>query len=874
MKTLPKRGLRKPTEVPGYSMDQIDRASFRAGADPFVGNPATVSLRVGAPNHPEPPAALSLDGQWQMAEGGSERDRLDYEWSDAIPAAVPGSVHAALEKAGLLPDQTMGRNQQIAKQESFKTWWFAKQFQRPKGRGPFRLVFDGVCVHCTVWLNGRRLGSHEGMFGGPAFDITSKLRDENELLVKIEPALDGESRPETNFYHKLNVAWRDTVVFNNVYGWHYTECPSLGIWQGVRIESTPTVSIDQPFIRTLDTDGSMELVADLTSNAGAVGGTVKALIEPVNFKGKSRTFSLPMRVRTGMKKLHVTFRIPDPQLWWPVDMGKPNLYRMTLTYAPQGKGKGQGKVEGIEEALISDTKSFTFGIRTVEMAPLPEGPKPDKYDWTFVVNGKPMFMKGTGWCTMDPLMDFRRERYERFLTMARNEHCQMVRAWGSGMPETDDFYDLCDQLGLLVMQEWPTAWNSHLDQPYDVLEETVRLNTLRLRNRASLVMWCAGNESTNPFGKAIDMMGRLAIELDNTRPFHRAQPWGGSKHGYPAYWERQHPDHHLRATADFWGEFGLASYPMHESVQRYLPKEEQNLWPAPQDGAFAYHTPCFNRRFCMDRIAQQTHKFVPMDCGMEELTIGSQMAQVICLRHQLERARARWPHCSGALLYKLNDNFPAASWATVDWYGAAKISHYFVQDAFAPLHACVLFDSVNNVGCMLNQPVFLLDDADQLNGKSWKVHIRAYNGELKEAANQTFAGKGSIDAAEELGRFTMHWRDTETVPLLVVAEVVVGRKCIDRTFYFVNYEPVKGCLLKLPRTRLKLQSSRGKRVTVTNTGRRPAVGVNIARPGKLDTFTVSDNYFWLDAGESRTVMVNHPEGLTVDAWNAGKTRPR
>ena len=108
----------------------------------------------------------------------------------------------------------------------------------------------------------------------------------------------------------------------------------------------------------------------------------------------------------------------------------------------------------------------------------------------------------------------------------------------SGMPETDEFYNLCDRYGIMVMQEWPTAWNSHREgwQPYPLLEETVRRNTLRLRNHASLVMWGAGNESDRPFGKAIDMMGRYAVELDGSRPFHRAEPWGGSVHNYDCDW--------------------------------------------------------------------------------------------------------------------------------------------------------------------------------------------------------------------------------------------------------------------------------------------------------------------------------------------------
>ena len=419
----------------------------------------------------------------------------------------------------------------------------------------------------------------------------------------------------------------------------------------------------------------------------------------------------------------------------------------------------------------------------------------------------------------------------------------------------------------MVMQEWPTAWNSHDTQPYAMLEETVRRNTLRLRNRASLVMWGAGNESRHPFGRAIDMMGRLSIELDGTRPFHRGEPWGGSVHGYHTYWGRRHPDAHVTWEADFFGEFGSACMPAYESVQRYLPDDEKTLWPAPEDGSFAYHTPIFNCRQGLDRHRQIARYFAPADADMETFTVATQLAQVVVLRHQLERARIRWPNCAGALLYKLNDNFPAASWSTVDWYGAPKIGHYVVQDAFAPLHACVIFDSVRNVSTPLDLPVFLLDDAGELDGKTWSVTARAYNGQLDEIRRETFRGEGTLEAPTRLGTLSLSFEETDTVPLLVVTEVKRGSTLVDRTFYFVNYEHRRGCLFELPETTLEL-NVKGKRATVTNTGRHPAVAVNVARPGHLDTFTVSDNYVWLDAGESVTVEVNQADGLAVSAWNA------
>jgi beta-mannosidase len=847
------------SDSPGASLDDLDNASYRAGPAPLSILPQWVEVRPGALDLPQGSVPLSLSGAWLLAEGEDEEYRFEGEWTDGIPASVPGSVHTALVAAGRLPEPTIGRNQEVARLESFKTWWMKRTFPHTGQTHPARLIFGGVANRCTVWLNGQELGRHEGMFGGPEFEIGDGLRDQNTLVVRLD-SIPNETTPvsERSSNPDNNLSWRRTVVFNNVYGWHYSNLPSLGIWRPVEVVEAADVSIVQLFLATRDAQaGSMSLVVGLVGKTPSWSGMLRASIEPANFEGTACHFEIPVQSDTPEHNLHLRFNIPDPHLWWPVDLGKPNLYHLQLSFESDTGDQ-------------PDSPNLTFGIRTVEMAPLPGGPTPDKFNWTFVINGEPHFVKGTGWCTMDPLMDFSYERYERLVRLAAMQHVQMLRCWGSGMPETNEFYALCDQYGIMVLQEWPTAWNSHLDQPYEMLEETIRLNTLRLRNHPSLVMWGAGNESTYPFGPAIDMMGRLSIELDGTRAFHRGEPWGGSLHNYVCYWDRQPLDHNLKMQASFFGEFGLACMPHYESVQRYLPDEEKNLWPAPPNGGFAYHTPIFNTREDISRLTQYARYFVPADCSMEEFTIGSQLSQVVGIRHTLERARTRWPFCTGALYYKMNDNFPAASWACVDWYGAPKIGHYFFQDAFAPLHVCVLFSSVNNVGTPLSLPVYILDDADELQYTNWRVIVRAYDDRLREIARETFEGSNSIDTPLRLGVFSLDWEQTDTVPLLVVAEVFRAGDLADRSFYWVNYEPVKGCLFQLPSAHLAAQVGEGT-VTVQNGGLLPAVAVHIARPGYLDTFFVSDNYFWLDPGEVRTVEVSDIVGLTVAAWNCTPT---
>lgn len=837
------------------SLDAIDRQAFAPRFTPWDGQPEEVALDAGSVAHPPEPPSLSLDGEWQLAEGGKLSERLNGDWEDAIPARVPGSVHTALVEAGRIPETTFGRNQEIARQESFKTWWLRRDFEHPGEMVGEKLMFGGVANRCTVWLNGAMLGGHEGMFGGPDFDIADRLEAQNTLIVRLDP-VPFEIDKGRAFNPASNDSWKRTVVFNNVYGWHYANLQSLGIWRSVTIESQPAVALVHPFMRTVDAArGIAELALQFLSSSAHFSGSLKATIAPENFEGSACSFSKRIESDGATHSCNLRFQIPDPRVWWPVDMGEQPLYRVTLSFTPDDGG-------------AADSHSFNFGLRAIEMAPLPGGPRPDRYNWTFVVNGQPMFMKGTNWCTLDALLDFSRERYKRFIKLAALQHVQMFRPWGSGMPETDDFYDLCDRYGILVMQEWPTAWNSHVTQPYDMLEDTVRRNTLRIRNHPSLAMYGGGNESSEPFGPAIDMMGRLSIELDDTRVFHRGEPWGGSSHDYGTYWGRQNLDYSLNMTSAFWGEFGLACSPVYESVLRYLPAEEKDVWPPLDGGAFAYHTPIFDTYDDVSRLKQNAGYFVPRDCTLEQYTVGSQLSQAVGVRHTLERARCRWPHSAGALYYKMTDNYPAASWACVDWYGAPKIGHYFIQDAFAPLHAPVLFSSVNNVGIPLSLPVFLLDDADSLADSSWQVVVRAYNGGLQLIKREDFSGQGRVANPHKLGEFALAFEETDTVPLFVVSEVRVDGELADRTFYFVNYEPVKGSLFSLPRTTLDFEL-RGESVIVSNTGGLPAVAVDVSRPGHLDSFTVSDNYFWLDAGESVTVEVSEVDGLTVSAWNAG-----
>lgn len=844
------------TTVAVQSLDEIDRNSFNVKSLPLEGAAHSLTLNAGSATHTDGAPTLSLDGKWEMVSSEDDAFGLGGAWGETIPAMVPGSVQTALFQAGKIPDPYVGHNDEIARAEGRKTWWLRTSFERPANMQQVELVFGGVCDSCRVWLNGEELGSHKGMFGEFRFDVSGKLRDgENVLVVKLDPAPYrlGTDKPN-NFFEGMNVGWLDSVVINNIFGWHYINLPTIGIWRTVRLEAKPSVKLEYPFVAAVDPlAGVARLRVNFKSETGSWAGRLTGTIAPENFEGQAYQFSYDASAEHDGNGLLFEFTIPDAKTWWPVDYGDPNLYKLTLSFEPE-----QG---------IADRYETTFGLRTIEMRPLPTGPDPETYNWTFVVNGKPIFIKGANWCTMDALLRFERERCERFISLARDSHLQLLRAWGSGMPETDEFFDLCDRYGVMVLQEWPTAWNSHEIQPADLLEETVRYNTLRLRNHPSLIMWGGGNESDKPFGDAIDMMGRYSYELDGTRAFHRGEPWGGSLHNYDVYWGRQPLQRNLSLKSAFIGEFGMASLPNIETVKRYLPESEWNTWPPAADSAFIHHLPVFNTKGCMAIMSTYVPDWVPNN-SLENFVFGMQMAQATAIRHTLELGRTRWGETTGVVYYKLNDNNPAAAWSTVDWYGVPKTAYHILRQSFRPLHACVLFSRLSMVCEPVSMPVFLLDDAGMLTGaNAWRVVVRAFGSQLQEVARQEYAGSGAVEQVNTLGDFKLSAEQTNNSPLFVVCELHVDGALTDRTFYWLNYTAVQGCLLDLPRTTLKAEARDGVFVII-NTGDKPAAAVHFDCPEISDTFTAEDSYFWLDAGETRMIKVNQTEGARVTAWNA------
>ena len=852
-----------PIAIPSVSaMDLAEyeqKTYYKNGASPMAAKPATVTLSKGqASVQSETNYVLSLDGAWKMTSAGKVADLAAGKgWDKAYDATVPGSIYTPLVEAGVIPDPYLSDNMKKANQQSQKSWYFLRTFTY-EGKGErVQLDFEGICNVADIYLNGKKIASHEGMFGGPFVDVTSIIKKgENTLMVHLYPAKD----------------FNNTVVFNCSYGWHYAKLFPLGIWQSVTVRDIPSVTLDSPFITTVDhTKGTVDLAIELDKQAGtAISGELTVSFTPKNFKGTASYFTKTVSAGSvDSTTLRYRCDIPDFKLWWPNGYGEQNLYTMKVTFKAS-------------DGTVSYSES-TFGIRTLDYKALPAGESQNTYNRVFVINGKDIYMKGAGWCTLDTMMEFSREDYDRVLSRAHDAGINYFRAWGGGLVETEEFYDLCDEYGICIYQEWPCCWDSTNSQPADVLYETVVLGAKRLRNRASLVVWGGGNEGNAPYtDKVLNNMGKLTYETDGTRDFWRQDGGtGGTQitHDH-IWWSGASPEHYIKTYSNLLNlnltEYGLGAMMNMDSIAKYATAEEMAEWPISQRGTISYHTATFNGYegwnpspygYDIDTHLHYANTFIQTD-SLADVVRGSQMAQAQADYLPAMNARINYPYSSMNVVYKLNDNYPGASWAIVDWYGAPKIAYYMMQDAYRSLMAAPKTDHYNTYNAAgepeaLTLPIYVLDDLDALKGKSWSVKVTAFGEDLSVVKTQTFEGSGSVNTVGKAGDFTLTAEQTDHTPLTITFELYVNGKYENRTFVYFNYEYEPGCLFYLPRTSLTYSVS-GNTVTVKNTGDLPAAGVEILTSDTSKLVT-SDNFFWLDAGETVTLTVNDGglvEGVT------------
>lgn len=518
-------------------------------------------------------------------------------WHPAV--AFPSMIQQELLAAGEIAHPYVGTGSVAQRWTSERTWWLRTRVPSDlldHAAARAEIVCDGVDHDAWLWLDGKPAGEHHGMFGGPVLDVSDWLRtppgagcDEHELLVALRPAGNGQGKPGPGSSGHLVKAESYCRWVNN------PDIMTTGIWRPVRLVQTGPFRLERPHVvPTFRDDGSCALTVEVEVLAADVQGDLAFVqrhgqFPPVHDPRFARpdtgrgsqpepaTVTVDVAAPDDTPVAHATsavdvgpgrvwarleLEIPRPQVWWPSGIGEDTQPLYTVAVDLSGPAR--------------DHLEVTTGLRTItwERSSAPRT-SDHWFDWTMIVDGSPTTVHGVNWMPMD-LLRLDRDRYAHMLGLIKNAGISLVRVWGGGLLETDDFYELCDELGLMVWQDLPlNTFYECSGMPLDVWEQQVVWNVERLRNHPSLVLWCGGNE-IDPYDPAnaavIGIAERTIADLDGTRPFVRSCSDPGDVHPYlecDTTWY-----HELYRQAPAITEWGGHTLPTVETLAEILPAQE------------------------------------------------------------------------------------------------------------------------------------------------------------------------------------------------------------------------------------------------------------------------------------------------------------
>ncbi|MFE9681258.1 glycoside hydrolase family 2 protein [Streptomyces sp. NPDC006285] len=605
-----------------------------------------------------------------------------------LPATVPGCVHTDLLAAGIIPDPFLGRNETEVAWVGRRDWTYETTLvPGPGGHEQSDLVLDGLDTVAELRLDGRLLGSVRNMHRSYRFDVTGLS---GRLSVHFRSAYGEAEAVRGRLGERPNVYPAPFPYLRKMacsFGWDWG--PTLvtaGIWKPVRLEHWTTARIARvrPLVTVGQGSGHVELHVEIERSrveAGLrLGARVAGVAAAVDVVGTGAV---------------VRVDVPDPDLWWPRGYGEQPLYDVELTLSDAG-----GPLDSWRRRV---------GFRTVGL-----DRRDDEHGsgFTFVVNGVRIFTRGVNWIPDDILpARLTRERYRTRLAQAAGAGVDLVRVWGGGIYESEDFYDACDELGLLVWQDFPFSCAAYPEeQPLrGEVEAEARENVVRLMPHPSLVLWNGNNENLWGFrdwdwerrlagdswgeGYYLGLLPRIVAESDPTRPYTAGSPWSGSwehhpndpRHGTHHSWEvwnrRDYADYRLEVPR-FVAEFGWQAPPAYATLRRALPGEVL----APDSPGMLHHQKADDGNGKLARGLAR-HFALPgrgLDgAGFDRWHYLTQVNQARAVAAGVEHWRAHWPVCAGTIVWQLNDCWPVTSWAAIDGDGREKPLYHELKRLYA-----------------------------------------------------------------------------------------------------------------------------------------------------------------------------------------------
>jgi beta-mannosidase len=603
-------------------------------------------------------------------------------------ADVPGTVHTDLLRNKLIDDPYYSDNELKLEWVAKQDWIYLNEFDYEESTvDDILLVFEGLDTKADVYLNEARLGSTENMFINYKFNLAGKLKKGRNLLKVIFHSPVKYARSVERKYGKLPVEPSSERVYirkaQYSFGWDWgPSFPTSGIWKNVYIEKSAAGEIESFSFNTVR----------LQNNIASV------VIKPViRLKGRGNfyiTINLFNGLQSFLKKIKITsgkeisagFNIKRPDLWWPNNYGEQPLYNLEI------------KLHDSDGNVISEI-SKKVGVRKAELI-LRENKKPV---FKFRINNKVIYCKGADWIPSDSFIPrISDDKYCRLLELAKDGNMNMIRVWGGGFYENDKFYELCDELGLLVWQDFMFACGAYPEHDSFVknVKREINENVIRLQYHPSIVVWCGNNENEwiwyrEQYMSYKKMPGykiyhsvipSILKKIDPLRPYWPSSPFGneddpdsfesGNTHQWDVWSRWVNYTQVVKDKSLFVTEFGFQGPANKDTFEENLLPEDRNI----NSRIFEHHNKQIEGP---ERIVKFLSNHLPLRTEWDDYLYLAQLNQGFalktCLEHWITNGRT-----NGSLVWQINDSWPVTSWAIVDYELRPKLAYYFVKNIFSP----------------------------------------------------------------------------------------------------------------------------------------------------------------------------------------------
>lgn len=807
----------------------------------------------------------------QLNEGWQFSATSEDKWYEAT---VPGSVQYDLIRHKVLPDPYYGANETKVQWPEKKDWDFKKNFTVTADQLSFDdavITFEGLDTHADVYLNGSRILQTQNMFIGHKVSVGNIIKEgENTLYIRFYSPItrmmparlsNGYEFPADNDHseEKLSIYSRKAPYH---FGWDWgIRLVQMGIWKPVSITYYNDARIDDYFVNQISV--SKELV-EIENNIEAYSLNDQNATININAKLNDKvvaTVQKDMQLKKGNNIIKLPMSISNPELWMPAGWGNQTLYEFETTIISDNK--------------IADLKSEKIGLRTVSLVY-----EPDEHgnSFYFEVNGIPLFAKGTNYIPGEIMTHLQDSAYySRLFDNITAANMNMVRIWGGGIYENDEFYRLADENGILVWQDFIfgcTPYPSDDAFLENVKEEAI-YNIKRLRNHASLAMWCGNNEveesikywgldkrvpayAMEVFKKGYDktfreLLPSILKEHDPQKSYIHGSPlianWGrpelfsnGDSHDWGLWHGRMPFEALAERIPRFASEFGFQSFPEMKTIRTFAEDKDMDI----TSEVMKIHQ---KSGIGNEVIKTYMDMYYHAPKNFEDFVYLGLVMQGNGMQEGIEAHRRNRPYCMGTLYWQLNDDWPVVSWSSIDYYNNWKAQHYKVRDVFAPI-ALGAEEKEGKLNLYVMSDLLTNNDNLRLN-----VKVIDFNGKVIKTFTETVSAKANSSLIVKSYEVSEMLTEDQKHNSLVHATLrdKKGKVIALKNYYF--YWPNK---LNLPETKIKKSVSYANGAyTIKLSSSKLAKDVFIEIPVLGAKFT--DNYFDLLPGVEKTVIIRSPE---------------